>query len=54
MIGLGTNIGFLIMFIDLILFIRNIQAKDLNGSLWLFPCDPRDLPLHKYADNLVI
>ncbi len=37
MIGIGTNIVFLIMFIDLILFIRNIQAKDLNGSLWLFP-----------------
>ncbi|KGG29626.1 hypothetical protein EV14_1271 [Prochlorococcus sp. MIT 0703] len=41
------------MFIDLIIFKRNIQAKDLNGSLWLSPCYPRDLPLHNYADNFV-
>ncbi|KZR82890.1 hypothetical protein PMIT1342_00541 [Prochlorococcus marinus str. MIT 1342] len=54
MIRIVTNIGFLIMFIDLILFIRNIQAKELNESLWLFPCYPRDLPLHNYADNFVI
>ena len=54
MIGLGTNIGFLIMFIELILLIRNIQAKELNESLWLSPCYPRELHLHNYADNFVI
>ena len=54
LIGIGTNIGFLIMFIELILFLRSIQAKELNESLWLSPCYPIDLPIHNYADNFVI
>ncbi len=54
LIGIGSNIGCLIMFTDLILFIRNIQTKDLHRSLRLSPCDPRDSHPYRYADKFVL